>query len=192
VGESVDDIVGVIYLKDIAKRIFEHSDAQTTQRVDSLMRPTYLVPDTKSVDELLKDMQSARTHLAILVDEYGGTAGMVTIEDVLEEIVGEISDEYDSAAPEIEELPSGAYRVSSRLHVEDFAELINWDYEDEGVDTLAGLMAKRLGIVPIPGAQVIIGDWIITAQSASGRRNRVDTVLVERDSFVDEEGQSDE
>jgi CBS domain containing-hemolysin-like protein len=156
------------------------------------MRPTYLVPDTKSVDELLKDMQSARTHIAILVDEYGGTAGMVTIEDVLEEIVGEISDEYDNAAPEIEELANGSYRVSSRLHVEDFAELIGWDYEDEGVDTLSGLMAKRLGIVPIPGAQISIGDWVITAQSTAGRRNRVDSVLVERDSFSDIEEDSDD
>ena len=192
VGESVDDIIGVIYLKDIAKRIFEHADSQTAERVESLMRPTYLVPDTKSVDELLKDMQSARTHIAILVDEYGGTAGMVTIEDVLEEIVGEISDEYDSAAPEIEELANGSYRVSSRLHVEDFAELIDWDYEDEGVDTLSGLMAKRLGIVPIPGAQISIGDWVITAQSTAGRRNRVDSVLVERDSFRDTEEESDD
>lgn len=183
VGESIDDIVGVIYLKDIAKRIFEHSEAQTTERVLDLMRPAYLVPDSRSVDELLRDMQTARTHLAVLVDEYGGTAGLVTIEDVIEEIVGEISDEYDVAAPDVEELGDGEYRVSSRLHIDDLAQLLEIEIDEEGVDTVAGLLAKRLGIVPIPGAQVDIGDYILTAESAVGRRNRISTVLVTRDTF---------
>lgn len=185
VGESIDDIVGVVYLKDIAKRTFEHSESQTTERVSDLMRPAYLVPDSRSVDELLRDMQAARTHLAVLVDEYGGTAGLVTIEDVLEEIVGEISDEFDVAAPDIEDLGTGDYRVSARLHVDDLAELLEIEIDEEGVDTVAGLMAKRLGIVPISGAQVDIGDYILTAESAAGRRNRISTVLVSRDTFSD-------
>lgn len=184
VGESIDDIVGVIYIKDIARRIFEHSESQTTERVSDLMRPAYLVPDSRSVDELLRDMQAARTHLAVLVDEYGGTAGLVTIEDVIEEIVGEISDEYDVAPPDVEELADGEYRVSSRLHIDDLAELLDVELEEEGVDTVAGLMAKRLGIVPIPGAQVDIGDYLLTAESAVGRRNRISTVLVTRDTFA--------
>ncbi len=183
VGESIDDIVGVVYLKDIAKRTFEHSESQTTERVADLMRPAYLVPDSRSVDELLRDMQAARTHMAVLVDEYGGTAGLVTIEDVLEEIVGEISDEFDVAAPDIEDLGNGDYRVSARLHVDDLAELLEIEIDEEGVDTVAGLMAKRLGIVPISGAQVDIGDYLLTAESASGRRNRISTVLVSRDTF---------
>lgn len=184
VGESIDDIVGVIYIKDIARRIFEHSESQTTERVSDLMRSAYLVPDSRSVDELLRDMQAARTHLAVLVDEYGGTAGLVTIEDVIEEIVGEISDEYDVAPPDVEELGDGEYRVSSRLHIDDLAELLDIELEEEGVDTVAGLMAKRLGIVPIPGAQVDIGDYLLTAESAVGRRNRISTVLVTRDTFA--------
>lgn len=183
VGESIDDIVGVIYVKDIARRIFEHSESQTTERVSDLMRPAYLVPDSRSVDELLRDMQSARTHLAVLVDEYGGTAGLVTIEDVLEEIVGEISDEFDVAAPDIEDLGNGEFRISSRLHIDDLAQLLSVDLDEEGVDTVTGLMAKRLGIVPISGAQVDIGDYILTAESAAGRRNRISTVLVSRDTF---------
>lgn len=183
VGESIDDIVGLIYVKDIAKRIFEHSDSQTTQRVSDIMRPAYLVPDTRSADELLRDMQAARTHLAVLVDEYGGTAGLVTIEDILEEIVGEISDEHDLAAPDIEELGDEQYRVSSRLHVDDLAELLQIDIGTEGVETVVGLMAKQLGIVPIPGAQVNIGNYILTAESAVGRRKRISTVLVMRDTF---------
>lgn len=183
VGESIDDIVGVIYVKDIARRIFEHSESQTSERVSDLMRPAYLVPDSRSVDELLRDMQAARTHLAVLVDEYGGTAGLVTIEDVLEEIVGEISDEFDVAAPDIEELGNGEFRVSSRLHIDDLAELLDVELDEDGVDTVTGLMAKRLGIVPISGAQVDIGDYILTAESAAGRRNRISTVLVTRDTF---------
>ena len=186
VGESIDDIVGVVYLKDIAKRTFEHSESQTSERVCDLMRPAYLVPDSRPVDELLRDMQAARTHMAVLVDEYGGTAGLVTIEDVLEEIVGEISDEFDVAAPDIEEIGNGDYRVSARLHVDDLAELLEIEIDEEGVDTVAGLMAKRLGIVPISGAQVDIGDYILTAESAAGRRNRVSTVLVSLDTFSDQ------
>ena len=187
VGESIDDIVGVIYLKDIARRIFEHSESQTTERVLDLMRPAYLVPDSRLADELLRDMQAARTHLAVLVDEYGGTAGLVTIEDVLEEIVGEISDEFDVAAPDIEDLGNGEYRISSRLHIDDLAELLEIEIDSDGVDTVTGLMAKRLGIVPISGAQVDIGDYILTAESAVGRRYRISTVLVTLDTFSETE-----
>ena len=178
IGESIDDVVGVIYLKDLARRVFEHQEAQTTERVDEIMRPAFMVPDTKSVDELLKDMQSARMHLAVLVDEYGGTAGLVTIEDVIEEIVGDISDEYDVLGPDVEELANGEYRITSRMHIDDFASLLGIDIDEEGIETISGLMAKRLGIVPIPGAQIELGDWLVTAESAAGRRNRIGTVLV--------------
>ena len=187
IGESVDDVIGVVYMKDIARRIFEHADAQGTERVEDHMRPAFMVPDSKSVDELLRDMQSARTHLAVLVDEYGGTAGLVTIEDVLEEIVGDISDEYDVAPPEVEELTEGRFRVSSRMHVDDFAQLVGIELVDEDVDTVAGLMAKRLGIVPIAGAEVRLGDWLLTAESPTGRRHRIVTVLVEPDTFTVEQ-----
>ena len=119
--------------------------------------------------------------MAVAVDEYGGTAGIVTIEDVLEEIVGEIADEYDTAAPEVAELGAGAYRVSSRLHVEDFAELIGAqiDAEQEGVDTVLGFMAKRLGRVPIVGAEIEVDGHRLTAEQGAGRRNKVSTILVE-------------
>jgi len=184
IGESVDDIVGVIYVKDIAARVFEHQEAQNTERVLDLMRPAFMVPDSRPVDELLSDMQSARTHLVILVDEYGGTAGLVTIEDVLEEIVGDISDEFDHGGPEIVEISPTEFRISSRLHVDDLAELIGEKITDDGVDTAAGLLAKRLGIVPIPGAHVRINDWILTAESAAGRRHRIGTLLVVRDEYL--------
>ena len=191
IGESVDDIVGVIYVKDIAGRVFEHHDAETSERVSDLMRPAFMIPDSRPVDELLSDMQSARTHLVVLVDEYGGTAGMVTIEDVLEEIVGDISDEFDVAGPDIEKISDHEYRISSRLHIDDLAELIGEEIADEGVDTAAGLLAKRLGIVPIPGAHVRISDWILTAESAAGRRHRIGTLLVARDEYLGKNEESE-
>ncbi len=181
-GENVDDVVGVVYLKDLVRRTFEHHDAEQSERVVSLMRPVFMVPDSKSADELLRDMQAARVHLAVVVDEYGGTAGIVTIEDVVEEIVGEITDEYDTEVPEVDALAHGAYRVHARMHVEDFADLVGiaLDAEAEGVDTIGGLLAKRLGRVPIPGARITVQGWDLTAESAAGRRNRVGTVLAER------------
>jgi CBS domain containing-hemolysin-like protein len=181
IGESADDVVGVVYLKDLVRRSFEHRDAEHDERAESLMRPPYFVPDSKPVDALLREMQAARVHLAIVVDEYGGTAGLVTIEDILEEIVGEIADEYDTAAPEVAELPGGAFRVLARMHIDDFAELvgIELDSEDEGVDTVLGLLARRLGRVPIPAARVEEQGWLLTAEQGAGRRNRIGTVLAQ-------------
>jgi len=181
VGENVDDVVGIVYLKDIVRRTFEHHEAETTERVETLMRPVFMVPDSKRADELLRDMQEARVHIAVLVDEYGGTAGIVTIEDVVEEIVGEITDEYDTEAPEVEPLANGSFRVHARMHVEDFGDLIGavLDAEVEGVDTVGGLIGKRLGRVPIPGARITVDGWDLTAESLAGRRNRIGTVLAE-------------
>ena len=189
IGENSDDVVGIVYLKDVVRRVFDRREAEETETVESLMRPPFMVPDSKQVDELLKDMQAARTHMAIVVDEYGGTAGLVTIEDVLEEIVGEIADEYDTAAPEVAKLEDGSVRVSARMHVDDFADLIDVDVEseDEGVDTVLGLMGKRLGRVPIPGATIDVDGWRLVAEQGVGRRNRIGSVLAVRvDGAADE------
>jgi CBS domain containing-hemolysin-like protein len=181
IGEGPDDVVGVFYLKDIVSRIFEHRAAESSERVDSRMRPAVFVPDSKQVDDLLRYLQAQRVHMAIVIDEYGGTAGLVTIEDVLEEIVGEITDEYDTEVPEAEQLGGGGFRFSARLHVEDAGEMLGLelDSEAEGVDTLAGLIAKRLGKVPLPGASITLGGWALTAEHAAGRRNHVTTILAE-------------
>ncbi len=182
IGHNSDDVVGVINLKDVVRRTFANREAETSERVDSLMRAPYFVPDSKPADILLREMQAARVHLAIVIDEYGGTAGLVTIEDVLEEIVGEITDEYDTGAPEVAELGEGSYRVLARMHLEDLADLIGieLDSEEEGVDTVLGLVAKRLGRVPIAGASVDIDGWTLTAEQGAGRRNRIGTVLASR------------
>jgi CBS domain containing-hemolysin-like protein len=173
IGENVDDVLGIVYLKDAVR---DGGDA----RVSAIMRPATFVPESKPVDDLLREMQAARTHIAIVVDEYGGTAGLITIEDILEEIVGEITDEYDVERPPVEHLGDGSVRISARLSVEDLAELFDVELPDGEVETVAGLLAQALGRVPIPGAEAVVGGLLLTAEGTTGRRNRIDTVLVRR------------
>jgi CBS domain containing-hemolysin-like protein len=136
------------------------------------------VPDSKPIDSLLREMQAERKHVAVVVDEYGGTAGLVTIEDVLEEIVGEITDEYDVAQVDVEHLADGAVRVSSRFPVDDLEEACGVAVEDDDVDSVGGLMAKHLGRVPIAGSVVEAHGLRFEAEAPSGRRNRIGTVLI--------------
>ncbi|OLB80728.1 MAG: hypothetical protein AUI14_05605 [Actinobacteria bacterium 13_2_20CM_2_71_6] len=179
IGENVDDVLGIVYLKDVVR-------ADEDVLVSVLMRAATFVPESKPVDDLLREMQAARTHIAIVVDEYGGTAGLVTIEDILEEIVGEITDEYDIERPPIEELGDGSVRISARLSVEDLEELFDVELPDDEVETVAGLLAQALGRVPIPGAEARIDGLHLVAEGTTGRRNRIDTVLVSR---VDDEAE---
>jgi CBS domain containing-hemolysin-like protein len=180
IGENVDDIVGVAYLKDLARRAQDADRARVTH-VEEVMRSAAFVPESKPVDELLREMQAHRSHLAIVIDEYGGTAGLVTIEDILEEIVGEITDEYDDEKPPIERIDADTARVTSRLSVEDLANLFDVDLPDrDDVETVGGLLAERLGRVPIPGATARVNGLELVAESAGGRRNQIDTVLVRR------------
>jgi len=181
IGENQDDVLGILYLKDVARRLHERPEAGTSQPVEAVMRPAVFVPDSKPVDALLREMQHAG-HAAIVVDEYGGTAGLVTIEDIIEEIVGEIEDEYDVEQPEVEDAGDGLKRVSSRLHLDELGELFGVDIEDEEVDTVGGLLAKALGRVPIAGSQARVAGLLLTAERVEGRRHRLATVLVTRDS----------
>jgi CBS domain containing-hemolysin-like protein len=187
IGENLDDVVGIAYLKDIVRRDFEAPDVEFTQRIDEVMRPAHFVPDSKPVDALLSQMQAMRQHIAVVVDEYGGTAGLVTIEDILEEIVGEITDEYDAEEVEVEALDDGVVRVSSRYPIDDLDELFGFDVEEEDVDSVGGLMAKHLGRVPIPGSVVEAHELRFEAEAATGRRNRIGTVLIARVAVEDEE-----
>jgi CBS domain containing-hemolysin-like protein len=180
VGENLDDIVGMAYLKDVTKRVFDKHDAETSERIESIARPCLFVPDTKHADDLLKEMQAERTHVAIVVDEFGGTSGMVTIEDIVEEIVGEITDEYDTEPEESEELADGSWRLSSRFEVDDLEDLFDIPIEDDDVDSVGGLMAKHLGKVPIRGSVVEVEGLRFEAEGPSGRRNRIGRVLVSR------------
>jgi CBS domain containing-hemolysin-like protein len=180
VGEGLDDVRGVLYLKDVARRLHEDQQRGPGETVDAVMRQPHFVPDSKAADDLLREMQRDAGHVAIVVDEYGGTAGMVTLEDLVEEIVGEIADEYDRDERDVEELPDGAYRVRSRVHVEEVGELFGLELEDEEVDTVGGLLAKALGRVPIAGASADVGGLVLTADRFEGRRNQLATVLVRR------------
>ncbi|PAX84954.1 hypothetical protein CLM85_11895 [Streptomyces albidoflavus] len=183
-GESEDDVVGVVYLKDLARKTHISRDAET-ELVSTAMRPAVFVPDTKNAGDLLREMQQQRNHVAVVIDEYGGTAGIVTIEDILEEIVGEITDEYDRELPPVEELGEGRCRVTARLDIGDLGRLYGLEsYDDEDVETVGGLLAKALGRVPIAraGAVVPLPDGRalrLTAEDSAGRRNKVATVLVE-------------
>ncbi|MBY6676132.1 HlyC/CorC family transporter [Rhodococcus sp. BP-332] len=183
IGENVDDILGVVYLKDLVQQTYTSSDGGRSVRVDEVMRPAVFVPDSKPLDSLLAEMQRDRKHMAVLVDEYGGVAGLVTIEDVLEEIVGEIADEYDTdeVAP-IEELEDGRFRVSSRLPLEDLGELFDIEIDNDEVDTVGGLLSYEIGRVPLPGARVEAHGLILVAEGGSDARGRVrvSTVTAEK------------
>jgi CBS domain containing-hemolysin-like protein len=182
IGENVDDVVGVVYLKDLVERTYYSNNGGRDTNVSAVMRPPVFVPDSKPLDALLREMQRDRNHMALLVDEYGAIAGLVTIEDVLEEIVGEIADEYDTdeVAP-VEELGDKRYRVSARLPIEDLSELYDIEFdEDLDVDTVGGLLALELGRVPLPGAEVTWDGLQLRAEGGRDHRGRVriGTVLV--------------
>jgi CBS domain containing-hemolysin-like protein len=182
IGENVDDVVGVVYLKDLVERTYYSNNGGRGTNVSAVMRPPVFVPDSKPLDALLREMQRDRNHMALLVDEYGAIAGLVTIEDVLEEIVGEIADEYDTdeVAP-VEELGDKRYRVSARLPIEDLSELYDIEFdEDLDVDTVGGLLALELGRVPLPGAEVTWDGLQLRAEGGRDHRGRVriGTVLV--------------
>jgi CBS domain containing-hemolysin-like protein len=185
VGENEDDVVGIAYLKDIVAWSHEHPGADSAEKVATVIRPASYVPDSKPVDELLRQMQAQRNHVAIVIDEYGGTAGLVTIEDILEEIVGEITDEYDHEQPPVEWLPDGSARVTARLSVTELEELFDVRVDDEDVETVAGLLAHQLGRVPIAGSTATVRGLRLTAENLAGRRNKIGTVLVERDEEAD-------
>ncbi|WP_378738833.1 hemolysin family protein [Nocardia brasiliensis] len=179
VGENVDDILGVVYLKDLVP----YAERSRKVLVREVMRPAVFMPDSKPLDSLLDEMQRRRNHMALLVDEYGGIAGLVTIEDVLEEIVGEIADEYDTdETPPIEDLGDGRYRVSARLPIEDLGDLYGLDIEEEDVDTVGGLMAHELGRVPLPGSKVVVHGLVLRGEGGADARGRVrvHTVVVRR------------
>ena len=183
VGTGPDNIIGIVYVKDLAKRALDHHEAEQTEYIEQHMRPATFVPEIKMADELLKEMQRDQIHLAVVVDEYGGTAGIITIEDIIEEIVGEIEDEFDGGEDNFTWLSPDKARANATLHIEDLAdelkiEINESDFED--VDTIGGLMAQKLGRVPIAGSTISLEGWSITSERPLGRRRRISSVLIER------------
>jgi CBS domain containing-hemolysin-like protein len=191
IGEDVDDVLGVVYVKDLIARLLSLDGDDRGPQVTELMRPAVFVPESKNVDQLLREMQRDRTHVAIVVDEYGGTAGLVTMEDIVEEIVGEITDEYDPDTPApIEHLADGSVRVSARLPVEDLGEVFDVELPAEDVETVGGLLAQLLGRVALPGSEADINGLHLTAEGGTDRRGRqrVMSLLVTRTEPTDETG----
>ncbi len=190
IGESVDDVLGVVNLKDLMRATL--ADGEDPKTVSELMLPTTFIPDSKPIADLLREMQVSRKHMAIVVDEYGGTAGLLTIEDILEEIVGEITDESDTDdRPPVEHLDDGAVRVSARLPVDDLDALFGTELDDHEVETVGGLLAQRLGRVPLPGTEAEIAGLRMRAEGGKDERGRirVTTVLVRP---VQKENEEDE
>jgi CBS domain containing-hemolysin-like protein len=178
-GDGPDDVLGLLYFKDVARRVYGDAKAAKLP-VNHHMRPARYTPESKPIDDLLREMQRDQNHFAIVIDEYGGTAGLVTLEDILEEIVGEIDDEYDRETPGVEHLPDGSTRVPATMHVDDLAELFDVSLDEDEVDTVGGLLGKTIGLVPIPGSSGEVAGLSLTAERMAGRRNRIDTVIVRR------------
>jgi CBS domain containing-hemolysin-like protein len=186
VGDSVDELLGVVYLKDLVARLRldpaerEQLDAVLAAPASELARPAVFVPESKPVDDLLRELQAGASHIAIVVDEYGGVAGLVTIEDAIEELVGELTDEHDPTAPVVEDLGEGRYRVPARFSRDELGELFGLEVDDEDVDSAGGLLAKALGKVPLPGSSGEIHGLRLVADSVEGRRRRLSTLVVSR------------
>lgn len=166
---TIDNIVGVLYAKDLLPALRQGLEGAT---VANLMRSPYFVPESKKVDDLLKELQQSRVHMAIVVDEYGGTAGVVTIEDLLEEIVGEIQDEYDSEAPLVVAVGDDEYVFDARIDLDEVGRIVGVNFADTESDTLGGLILEQLGRVPVAGTPIRYQDLLIEVQSVTGHRIR--------------------
>ncbi|MBT1176405.1 hemolysin family protein [Bifidobacterium callimiconis] len=192
IGDSVDDLVGMAYLKD-AVRAVAFNPAATDRPVESISRDPLLVPESKPVDDLFHQMQRQRQHVAIVVDEYGGIAGLVTIEDALEQIVGELEDEHDrTQKSEPERIGEGRWRFPARASIADIEEIFEIDLDEDDVDTVYGLLTKMLGRVPLVGSSAVTHGLKLTAVDSAGRRKKVSTILVESlGSVVDKDSAKD-
>jgi CBS domain containing-hemolysin-like protein len=181
IGKTVDEVTGILYLKDLT-RVLHSADKKTAKlTVSDVCRKVVFMPESLPVDDLLQAMQSNATHIAIVIDEYGGVAGLVTMEDVIEELVGEIADEYDEDESELAELDDGGYRVAARYSLIDLGELFEIELDDEDVDSVGGLLAKELGRLPMRGDEVTFSGLIFKADRIEGRRKRLVSVVVQRD-----------
>ncbi|MDM8075499.1 hemolysin family protein [Actinomyces viscosus] len=186
IGEDADDVRGILYLKDVLRRLAAHPEHESLA-VAGFVREAEYVPETKPADDLLREMQTGRFHMALAVDEYGGTAGLVTMEDLLEEVVGELTDEHDPELPEVVEVAPGTYRVSARLALDELGELFDLEIDDDDVDTVGGLLTKAIGRVPLPGAAGDTQGVHLQAEEATGRRRQVSTILASRTPAPEED-----
>jgi CBS domain containing-hemolysin-like protein len=178
-GKDSDDVLGVLYLRDVSRALYERPGSGA-ERVTTLLRPAEFVPESKAADDTLRHMQAAKNHLVLVVDEYGGVAGLVTMEDLIEELVGDISDEYDRAVVDRVEVEPGVWRISARLPVDELGDLFGIELEDDDVDTAGGLLTKELGHLAVRGDTVTVSGVVLRADRVEGKRRHLITVLAER------------
>lgn len=181
IGKDADEVFGVLYLRDVARLTHERPQDVAKTKLTQLARPALFIPESKKADETLRQMQLESNHLAMVVDEYGGIAGLVTLEDLIEELVGDISDEYDRDVTDITQLSAGLYRVTAKLPIDELGDLFGIELEDDDVDSVGGLLTKALGRLPVTGSAATVSGLVLTAERTEGRRKHLTTVLVECD-----------
>ena len=189
-GEA-DDVVGVLYLKDLVQFAYRDELSWRTASIRPIARPATFVPESMRAEPLLQQMKRDAVHVCLVIDEHGGISGLVTLEDLIEELVGEISDEYDHAAAEVVELGDGRYRVSARLSLDDVGDLFGIELEDEDVDSIGGLLGKAVDQIPQPGVTATIDGLVLTGGASRGRGRGIATVFVERAAGAAEETDDD-
>ncbi|MFT4157970.1 MAG: hemolysin family protein [Microbacterium sp.] len=192
VDDEADDVVGVLYLKDLVQFAFRDESAWRAAPIRPISRPAIFVPESMRAETLLQQMKRDAVHVCLVIDEHGGISGLVTLEDLIEELVGEIADEYDQVSAEVVDLGDGRYRVSARLSLEDVGDLFGLELDDEDVDSIGGLLGKALGQVPQPGAAAIVDGLVLTGGASRGRGRGIATVFVERAETPDEGEEDDD
>ncbi|MDR5905708.1 HlyC/CorC family transporter [Franzmannia qiaohouensis] len=174
VGENLDEVHGILLVKDLLPLLSQSQDKRQHFALDSVLRPAMFVPESKRLNSLLKEFRDTHNHMAVVVDEYGGTAGIVTIEDILEQIVGDIEDEHDTdEEDDIRELGEGRYAIRALTPIEDFNERFETRFSDEEFDTVGGLVMQRFGHLPRRGEHAELGGWRFTVLNADNRRIRL-------------------
>jgi CBS domain containing-hemolysin-like protein len=180
IGKDADEVLGILYLRDVARLTHEHPKNAAQTAVSEIARPALFVPESKKADDALRQMQLDSNHLAMVVDEYGGIAGLVTMEDLIEELVGDISDEYDRDTPDVTDLGGGVFRVSARLPKDELGDLFGIELDDDDVDSAGGLLIKAVGRLPEVGSTAEVDGLVLRAERVEGRRKLLRTLIVER------------
>ncbi len=167
---KIDNIIGILYIKDLFKIFKMHSQNRDKIKLKDILRPAYFVPETKRVDELFREMQKKKIQMAIVFDEYGGVSGLVTMEDLLEEIVGEIQDEYEVEEKTFQKIGENVYLISGMMSIDDFNEQFEANLSDEEADTIGGIILEKLGRLPSPGEEIEIDGFKLIPIKVRNRR----------------------
>jgi CBS domain containing-hemolysin-like protein len=178
IGKDSDEVIGICYLRDVARVKHEKTAAALRKPISTLAKPAVFIPESKNADDTLRFLQREQNHMAMVVDEYGGIAGLVTLEDLIEELVGEISDEYDRDVDDLYQVGPNVYRVSAKYSVDDLADLYDIDIDEEEVDTVGGLLTKLIGRLPEGGSSASTADVVLLAEKTEGRNQRVEWIRV--------------